>query len=185
MLRARHQLMQRGELWVFAYGSLLWRPCYRPDRTHTATLSGFSRQLCVWTVEARGTPAHPGLGLGLDARSGARCTGAVHRIPRSQWTGALRALWVREMWTAVYVPRWVRVTTSSGPVSALAFVVDPSHPQYAAELSEAAAAAYIAGAHGNFGSCVDYLIATEQALSQAGIRDRHLRAVVAALDAAT
>jgi glutathione-specific gamma-glutamylcyclotransferase len=181
LLRARYQLMQRGELWVFAYGSLLWRPCYRPDQIRAACVSGFSRRLCVWTVEARGTPAHPGLGLGLEARAGARCSGAVQRIPRAQWLASMRALWAREMWTAVYVPRWVRVTTPFGLVSALTFVVDRANPQFAGELGEAAAAAYIAAAHGKLGSCIDYVMATEKALNQVGIRDPHLRAVAAAL----
>ena len=181
MLRARYQLEQRGELWVFAYGSLLWRPCYRAVEVWPATLSAYARRLCVWTVEARGTPAHPGLGLGLEARLGARCRGAVHRIPRAQWKQALRALWARELWTAIYVPRWLRVTTPAGPVSALTFVVDTANSQYAGELNEADAVAYIRQAHGQLGSCTDYVMATDRALRQAGFNDSHLRAVATKL----
>jgi len=122
-----------GPVWIFAYGSLMWRPCFDAVETLRATLHGWRRRFNFWTMVARGTPEHPGLGLGLEPGEGADCVGLACRTPDDAEAreAALHALWAREMHGGVYESLWVEVETAEGVIPAITFVVDPSHPQYA------------------------------------------------------
>ena len=155
---------------LFAYGSLIWRPCFEVQSTCKAILHGYRRDFCVYTVEARGTSDNPGLGLGLRVDSGS-CEGVLLLLPADGRSEALNSIWEREMLTAVYQPQWVSVEVATKVSTALTFVVDESHPQCAGDLSEEAQAAMIGSATGQLGSCRDYLVNTINALRNAGIHD--------------
>lgn len=165
-------------LWVFAYGSLLWRPCYRVAEQRTCSARGFARSLCVWTLEARGSPHKPGLGLGLDPDPAGKCTGLAHRIAFEDRASALDALWEREMLTGIYRPAWIPVETREETLTALGFVVDRAHPQYSGPLEPAQQARLIAQAHGTLGPCIEYLEHTVSALRSSGVEDPELAYVL-------
>ena len=128
-------------------------------------------------------PEQPGLGLGLREAPGSQCRGlcltSEVELPRG---AALDALWEREMWTGIYRPRWVRLQTGGKTVDAIAFVVDPDHPQFAGDLPVADQAARIARAGGAFGSCRDYLAQTVRALDRHGCPDPALAALLELTD---
>ena len=88
------QVPECDDVWVFAYGSLMWNPCFAVAERHHARLQGYSRAFCVFTVEARGTPARPGLGLAL--QPGGTCDGFVLRIADEAMAEGLDSLWARE-----------------------------------------------------------------------------------------
>jgi glutathione-specific gamma-glutamylcyclotransferase len=140
-------------------------------------LPGHRRRFSIWTAHARGTPECPGLGLALEPGDG-NCAGRVFRLARKHRDDGLRAIWQREMATGIYQPQWHLVQTGSGPVSAICFVADPSHPQYAGPMPPATAAGFIAQASGKFGSCADYLAETVSALAEMGCRDAELDALL-------
>ena len=152
------------EIRVFAYGSLIWDAAYRNIARTNAMLPGYRRSFCVWTAHARGTPELPGLGLGLHRDAGAQCSGVLIRLMAKAQRDALVALWEREMWTGVYDPGWVTVNTADGRTTALTFIVNTKHPQFADDLALAEAARHIVLAEGKFGPCRDYFYATETAL---------------------
>ena len=54
--------------------------------------------------------------------------------------GELTSPFRRELFTASYDPRWVRVDTDTGPVRAVTFVVNLRHPFYAGRLEPETAA---------------------------------------------
>ncbi len=164
-------------VWLFAYGSLMWDPCFAYDSARTGTLAGYQRRFTIWTALARGTPERPGLGLALEPGDG-RCRGRVFRISAETRAAGLAALWEREMETGIYRPEWLEVTTAEGALRALCFVAEPGHPQYAGAFSRARTADIIAGASGKFGSCADYLAETVTALAAAGIADDGLAALL-------
>jgi cation transport protein ChaC len=156
------------EIWVFAYGSLMWDNAFSVAERRRATLRKYRRSFCVWTALARGTPENPGLGLGLLRDAAAVCRGVALRISPAGRQSSLEALWMREMWTGIYEPLWVSLETDSGQISALAFVVDTTHPQYAAGLGTARQARRIAAARGKFGTCREYFDNTLKAMRDLG-----------------
>lgn len=169
-----------GPLRVFGYGSLMWKPCFPHVRRSCATLQGYHRDFSIWSVLGRGTPECPGLGFGLERRAGAECIGILYELP----DGAdLDPLWDREMWTDTYRPEWVSVDAPGGAVTALTFVVQTGHRQYAGGLSFAEKARYIAAASGKYGPCRDYLADTVRELAALGLSDSGLEELLAAVDA--
>ena len=154
-----------GELRIFAYGSLMWDPEYVRFEICRALLQGYARSFCVWTVHARGTPAMPGLALGLRRASSAECYGTVLSLNTSTQQLQLEALWEREIWTGIYRPEWVIVSSGKRSFRAVTFVVDEDHPQYAGVLPQAELAQHIAQAKGVFGTCRDYFYQSIRSLS--------------------
>lgn len=163
------RLPETGDLWVFGYGSLMWRPGFAHRAHASGLLYGYHRALCMYSYRHRGTRDRPGLVLGLD-RGGA-CRGIAYRIDRARAAEALDYLWEREMVSYTYVPRTVRVHLRDRTVSCRTFVVDRNSAQYAHGLSPEAAAAIIRGASGEGGHNRDYLASTVRHLDELGVPD--------------
>lgn len=180
LLRFRDAAPAAGPTWVFAYGSLIWDPCFAYGEAEAAVLDGFRRAFNFWSVLTRGTPERPGLGLGLEP--GGVCEGVLFRLAESDLESGLEALWAREMYSAVYEPRWLRVQTPSGARHAIGFVTSAGHGQYTGGLSMDDTARIIAGASGEKGSCRDYLASAVDALARHGIDDPDLGALLALVD---
>jgi cation transport protein ChaC len=123
------------DVWVFAYGSLIWNPVVDHVERRAGTINGFHRRFCLWAPLGRGTPKQPSLTLGLDR--GGRCRGVAFRIEAARAREELLLLWRREMLTGAYVPRWIDVATATQPVRAVTFVINRGHRGYAGRLPEA------------------------------------------------
>ncbi len=171
-----------GEVWVFAYGSLIWRPCFEYAERLKATLAGYRRRFGVWTVIARGTPATPGLALALEEGDGT-CQGVTFRLAPDHALAGLESLWARELLTSIYRPRWLTVTAEDRAVTAISFVVKKADAQYAGALPAAEQAAIIAAAQGKLGSCRDYLANTVAELAALGIDEPWMTALLREVDA--
>ncbi|MBU0724880.1 MAG: gamma-glutamylcyclotransferase [Alphaproteobacteria bacterium] len=165
----------QGEAWVFAYGSLMWDPGFPVLEARPALLHGYHRRFCVYSYRYRGTPEQPGLVLGLD--KGGACRGIVYRIAESDLEEISAYLWDREMGTGVYHPVPRRFRTQSGPVEALAFIVNRRHTEYAGRLSREQVAALVALGIGGRGRNRDYLLNTIGQLRDLGVADRSLLAL--------
>jgi cation transport protein ChaC len=119
-----------GSLWVFGYGSLMWRPGFAYARRCKALLRGWRRSLCVFSHVYRGSPERPGLVLGLD-RGGA-CPGVAFEVDAALREPTIRYLREREQVTAVYLERVAPITLEAGHrVLAMTYVADRLHDQYA------------------------------------------------------
>jgi cation transport protein ChaC len=164
-------LRDGGEpVWIFAYGSLLWDAELGDAAAEPALLHGYHRRFCLYSYDYRGTPANPGLTLGLDR--GGSCRGAALRLP----TDALDRIWHREMsGRAVYAARLVRVQFADSTRQTLAFTALRSCPDYAGRLPLDEAARLILGAAGRRGTCREYFESTLRHLEQLGFADRALR----------
>ena len=172
-----------ADVWLFGYGSLIWNPAFHHAERRVAVLRDWRRDFCLWLRIGRGSPARPGLMLALDHEPGAECRGIAFRIRAEEVRTELPLIWVREMATGAYAPRWVSVETDRGPVPALAFVADRAHPLYAGPMPEPAAADLIAAASGALGGCADYLLGTADHLREIGLPDPGLDALATAVRA--
>lgn len=163
------------DLWIFAYGSLMWRPGFEAEEVVHARLVGWRRSFCIYSRFHRGSARRPGLVLGLDR--GGTCEGIAFRVPAGKARATLRYLREREQVVSVYREALVPVTLLAGDrpeVMALAFLVERAHPSYAGQLSLAEQAHFIRGAAGRSGNNIDYLASTLAHLAELGIREREL-----------
>lgn len=165
------------DLWVFGYGSLIWRPDFDFLERRAAKVHGWHRALKMWSRINRGTPECPGLVFGM--LPGGSCRGMLFRVDQSHAPQVLTNLWQREMVTAVYDPRWLTCHTSHGPVRALAFTLSRSSPSHTGELPAHEYRRIFATATGRYGSTRDYAQATYDELLKHGIRDRALGRLIA------
>jgi len=165
------------EVWVFAYGSLMWNPAIEFTEATPCAIEGWRRSFCFWVPLGRGTPELPGLMLALEG--GGACEGIAYRLAPHQVHSELGILWNREMLSGVYQPRWVPAVLRDGrTVTAVTFVVDPQHSQYCGDLPIERAAHHIAFAEGRRGPCRDYLANTVEHARLLGINDPYLEDLV-------
>jgi cation transport protein ChaC len=160
------------DLWIFGYGSLIWRPDFEFVERRAAKVHGWHRALKMWSRINRGTPEQPGLVFGM--LSGGCCRGMVFRIPQQTGQQALACLWSREMITGVYDPRWLSCQTSHGPVKALAFTLSRKSPSHTGVLSEEEYRRIFSEAAGLYGTTSEYAHRTLEELRRHNIRDRAL-----------
>lgn len=161
------------DVWLFAYGSLLWNPTFAFVERRPARVVGYQRRYCVWLPIGRGTPENPGLMLALEA--GGTCEGVAYRIAASQVRAELELVWKREMLTGSYLARWVPAHTEAGELEAVSFVVDTAHERCVApDVDEAVIVRHVATASGAFGTCHEYLERTVKELGALGLRDPYV-----------
>jgi cation transport protein ChaC len=130
----------------------------------------------MWSRVNRGTPENPGLVFALIP--GGSCRGVVFRVPASDGLETLKKLWLREMPTGVYDPRWLECVTPHATVRALAFTLSRRSPNFTGDLSEAQYRHIFASAAGRYGSSIDYARQTLLELQRHQIRDTALARLV-------
>jgi cation transport protein ChaC len=173
-----------GDLWVFGYGSLMWRPGFEVLERVPAKLRGMHRALCVFSFVHRGTPERPGLVLGLDR--GGMCRGIAFRVAAAARTQTIAYLRAREQVTSVYretVRRIELEDEARRQVSAVCYVVDRGHVQYAGRLTVDQCVHYVRQGHGRSGANRDYVLETVRALEALGYRETELHQIAERLNA--
>ncbi|MCO5090786.1 gamma-glutamylcyclotransferase [Bosea sp. (in: a-proteobacteria)] len=159
-----------ADLWVFGYGSLIWRPGFPFAESVQARLHGYHRSLCVFSHVHRGTPERPGLVLGLDR--GGVCRGLAFRVRAAQAQATVAYLREREQATMVYRERHVALRLDDGrQVRGLVYVADRKHLQYAGKLPPARLLQIVREGRGQSGENPDYVLQTHEHLRQMGIFD--------------
>ena len=162
------------ELWIFAYGSLIWNPLFEYSDRCIVTINDWHRQFCMLAPVGRGTIENPGLVLGLEPKQGALCEAIAYRLPRDKnLESELLLLWRREMVVGSYIPAWITAKNGDRQLEVLAFSVNPLHSVYV-NWSKNDIVESLATAKGDLGSSAEYLHNTVQGLLAAGIRDGDL-----------
>lgn len=163
-----------GPLWIFAYGSLIWKPEVPTIDHRRAVAHGWHRAFCLQLTRWRGSPAQPGLMMGL--KRGGRCNGMIHRIADEERRPLLIQLLKREVGTDQDVTgvRWINVVTGTGKERALVFWAEPEGLEDWVDKPLPEVARILARACGHVGSCAAYLFHTVAKLDELGIRDRNL-----------
>lgn len=162
------------EVWIFAYGSLIWNPLFTYSDRCTVTIDDWHRQFCMLAPVGRGTIENPGLVLGLEPKQNACCQGVAYCLPKDKNLELeLLLLWRREMVVGSYIPAWITAKNGVRELEVLAFTVNPLHSVYV-NWSKDKIVESLATAKGDLGSSAEYLDRTVQGLLAAGIEDEDL-----------
>ena len=145
----------------------MWRPEFEFVESAPAKVFGFRRDLCLWSVEHRGTHQRPGLVFGLT--KGGSCRGRAFRVGVAQKERVLEYLWHREMTRYAYIPTRVRIHVTNCAQLGLTFVVDTNHPQYAKDLSDQTIASVISASRGKSGHNREYLLDCLREFEEMGV----------------
>jgi len=161
-------------LWVFGYGSLIWKPELEYDLRVPARVFGYHRRMCLRSIRYRGSFDCPGIVAGLDR--GGCCAGLAYRVRPERLRQQFERLWEREMFMGSYDARWLRAQRldEQQALEAIAFVVRHDAPNYAGRLNEQELIEILTRACGHYGSSLDYLLRTVESLRAHGVPDPHL-----------
>jgi cation transport regulator ChaC len=176
--------MRGVALWVFGYGSLIWRPGFAFMERCAARVDGFERRLDQGSPDHRGTPERLGRVATLVRAPDRQCGGVVYRIADDRAPAILEALDVREQGGYERLELTAHTTESSPrEVNAITWVATPDNPYHLGPAEVRVMAAQIRAANGPSGENVEYVLALDVALRELGFADAHVAAVVAALNA--
>lgn len=173
-------------LWVFGYGSLVWRPAFAHSEKRPAYVHGWSRRFWQGSTDHRGVPGAPGRVVTLvpSADPGAVCWGMAYRVEAAAIDGVLAGLDHREK--GGYQRFDVELSFAAAPAPAprergLMYVAGASNVEYLGRAAVAAIARQVSVSSGPSGSNVEYVVQLAQALRDMGARDDHVFEVEAAL----
>jgi cation transport protein ChaC len=148
----------------------MWRPGFPFVERRYGLIHGYHRSLCVLSHVHRGTPERPGLVLGLDR--GGCCHGVAFRIAAEETAETVHYLREREQVTGVYRERHLPVRLDDARrITALAYVVDRAHPQYAGRLPDTELLRLVRQGEGVSGPNTDYVRSTYEHLEEMGVVD--------------
>ncbi len=178
--RSRHEFLaghQSRDLWVFAYGSLMWDPGFKFNDVRHAHTDSYTRRFCLLDMlGGRGSRNAPGLMAALDEGSG--CDGLIFHISRDEIAEETRVIWRREMLISSYKPRFIKVTTAIGIIDALAFIANHDSERICPDLDREQQVKYIATGAGILGTSLDYLETLVRNLRALGIEDRDISSLL-------
>jgi cation transport protein ChaC len=162
------------DAWLFAFGSLIWKPECAHLEERCGTAHGWHRSFCFRIRRYRGTQDCPGLMMSLDR--GGQCRGVLFRLSGATLRDQLDKLCRREITVKPVntVPRWITVNSEGRSLRAIAFVMNRASRSYVGRLAPEDIAATLATACGHWGSGAEYLFHTVSRLEERGIHDRYL-----------
>jgi len=161
--------MEGSDIWVFAYGSLMWDPGFYFEDVRIARVEGFARRFCLHMDKGRGSPETPGFMAALD--DGRYCDGLAFRIAAELVDHETAVIWRREMIAYGYKAVFVPADIGGEQVHALTFVADHATDRYAGDVDLDRSARMIATAQGINGTNLDYISNLAAQLEILGLSD--------------
>jgi len=166
----------QDDLWIFGYGSLMWKPGFEFAETHCAVLNGYARRFCLESIHYRGTIECPGLVLALDHEPDHNCTGLAYKICHTKKDAVLAYVRERELISDAYAEHFldVKLRETGETITAVTYVIQKHHEQYWGGLNLDQQAEIIAKASGPMGPNDEYLYKTVDLLNSVGVKDPEL-----------
>jgi glutathione-specific gamma-glutamylcyclotransferase len=181
--KQRQPLDHLDSVWVFGYGSLIYKADFPYLQCKPACIYGWQRRFWQGSHDHRGTPEAPGRVLTLIEVPGARCAGMAYEVTPDTFehldhrekNGYLR------VFTQLH---WLTDTDNSepsenaqAPTEGLVYLASADNDAYLGPASDAAIAAHIARSKGPSGPNSEYLLKLAQALRQLDEHDEHVFAI--------
>ncbi|MDT0619208.1 gamma-glutamylcyclotransferase [Salinisphaera sp. P385] len=174
--RRQNHLAGRDEVWLFGYGSLIYKADFAFLEHRPATIEGWARRFWQGSHDHRGTPDAPGRVVTLIESSGETCGGMAYRVT----PGVFEHLDHREK--NGYLRLVTPLTFADGSTAeGLVYIAGPDNDAWLGPAPETEIAAHIARSRGPSGANRDYLLCLADALAELGYRDAHVEAVAHAL----
>lgn len=165
------------DLWVFAYGSLMWDPAFEFVEVRRANVPNYARRFILKDIYgARGTAEAPGLMAALDHGPG--CDGLLFRIERDCIEEETEVLWRREQVGPAYRPAFVEAHIKEGPIHALTFVADHRAELIDGAITREDQIRFTATGVGFAGTSMEYLRNIQEKLALLGIHDEEVEALL-------
>jgi len=164
------------DLWLFGYGSLVWRPDFDYAELRLARVDGWARRFWQGSVDHRGVVGRPGRVVTLVPSAGASCWGAAFRVAAAQRAAVLERLDAREV--GGYDRLELRLSFGDGgEADALTYVAHADNPNYLGDAPLADIARQVLGAVGPSGHNVEYVLELADSLRALGAHDDHVFAL--------
>ncbi len=163
-------------VWLFGYGSLLWRPGFEHGERVRGFVRGYTRRFWQGSVDHRGTPDNPGRVVTLVEAAGEECWGVVYRIDGQSIAAVLSQLDEREQggYRRVNIPFVAKDRTHSGELTAVAYFAGPDNPNYLGPASMDSIAGQVRACSGPSGHNVEYVLRLAEALMELNVADEHV-----------
>ncbi len=166
------------DLWIFAYGSLMWDPGFRFAEVRRARAPNHARKFILKdNFGARGSPQSPGLMAALDAGDG--CEGLAFRIPANEVHHESGVFWRRELLGHAYKPAILKIETGLGDIDALTVLANHEAEVICPHLTREEQICYLANGRGFLGTSMEYLENIAAHFSALGIEDREVDELLA------
>ncbi len=158
------------DLWIFAYGSLMWDPGFKFAEVRRGHVSGYSRRFILRdTFGARGSPDTPGLMAALDQGPG--CDGLVFRIAQEAIEAESGVFWRRELLAFSYKPQFSTVSTGLGEVEALMVIANRESEYIRPDMTRSEQIRCIATGRGFLGTSLQYIENIAAHFESLGVQD--------------
>jgi cation transport protein ChaC len=157
-----HGAPASAPVWIFGYGSLIWRAAFPHVARRPARLEGWSRRFWQGSTDHRGVPGAPGRVVTLVRDPAALCAGVAYRIADPHVAQVLAELDERERggYDRHAVP--LHIAAGHGEPAQVStgwvYVASENNPNYLGPASLADIAAVIRGAHGPSGPNLEYAL---------------------------
>ena len=167
--RRRHILDPNQPVWLFGYGSLIYKADFPFIERRPALIHGWARRFWQGSHDHRGTPDRPGRVVTLVAAAQSSCTGMAYRITPDVFDH----LDHREK--NGYLRFTTTMTFGDGEqAEGLVYIATEDNAAFLGQAEEQAIAAHIARSEGPSGSNRDYLLHLAEALRSLGAEDDHV-----------
>ncbi|NUP07930.1 MAG: gamma-glutamylcyclotransferase [Polyangiaceae bacterium] len=162
-------------LWVFAYGSLMFRPAFPFAAREPAFIEGFERRFWQGSTDHRGVPGAPGRVVTLMPSAGARCFGVAFGVADADASTVLDGLDFRERggYSRLELPL-LRTSDSTLVSTGLVYVANPDNENWLGPATIDDIAMQVRTSVGPSGRNVDYVIGVARALVDIGAVDEHV-----------
>ena len=162
-------------LWVFGYGSLMWRPEFEYRARCVGFVRGWQRWFFQGSTDHRGVPGAPGRVVTLLPSANGVCWGVAFR-PSGEAASVLKSLDYREKggYRRMVLPFFRGEGVRLPPQRVLIYLAGRDNPNYLGPAPLADMAAQIARAHGPSGANSEYLFKLAATLRAMSVTEQHV-----------